>query len=361
METYWFQLFPRTDEHATLRWLDGGGMLLDERPLDRAQMRRLIAEIGDGYGGVSPKLGELGGRLFQWLDGAGEGWLTRLKDRPLSLHVDVEEGLRHLPWELLFDTGRGFLGGSPIHPFTPVRRVTAARQAAPVTNRPLRVLFMAASPLDLEPVLRFEHEESLILSATGRYPTELVVEESGSLTGLGERVQTFGAGHFDVAHLSGHAKLIDGEPAFLMADDVGRRAPAGAEDLARAFAGQWPRLVFLSGCSTGRAPDQGRLPSLCEALVRAGAPAVLGWALPVGDQAASDAAAKLYEQLALGKGIDEAVARARQRLLEKGSPYWHLLRLYADATPFVPLVTAIQCSLGSHSARRQTSNRLEWV
>ncbi|MGH9839798.1 MAG: tetratricopeptide repeat protein [Blastocatellia bacterium] len=125
-----------------------------------------------------------------------------------------------------------------------------------------------------------------------------------------------------------------------MENEVGYGVPVTAKDLARAFYGNWPRLIFLSGSKTAQAPDnEGLLPSFCESLVSAGAPAVLGWALPVGDLAATEAAAELYEHLAAGKRIDEAVARARQRLAESHSSEWHLLRMYADATPATEIVT----------------------
>jgi tetratricopeptide (TPR) repeat protein len=133
----------------------------------------------------------------------------------------------------------------------------------------------------------------------------------------------------------------DGRPLFLMEDELGFKREASADEIARAFSGRWPRLVFLSGCKTGLAVDEGWLPSLCEAVVLAGAPAVLGWALPVGDAAATAAATTLYRELALGKRADEAVARARQKLLEDQSPYWHLLRLYASATPLDEHVTPL--------------------
>jgi hypothetical protein len=47
----------------------------------------------------------------------------------------------------------------------------------------------------------------------------------------------------------------------------------------------------------------------------------------------------LYHWLAVGMRLDEAVARARQELHGKNFPDWHLLRLYADATPLTELVT----------------------
>ena len=190
---------------------------------------------------------------------------------------------------------------------------------------------MATSPEGVEPVLNFEEEEGRILEATRDHSIELVVEESGSLQGLQELLQSYGPGHFDVFHLSGHADVKDDVPQFIIEDDEGQRQDATAAAIAQAFAGLWPRLVFLSGCKTGQAPNQGSLPSMSEAIVGAGAPAVLGWALPVGDTSASILAADLYERLAVGAPIHEAVARARQQLLEKESPNWHLLRLYANA------------------------------
>ena len=78
---------------------------------------------------------------------------------------------------------------------------------------------------------------------------------------------------------------------------------------------------------------------MSEALVNVGAPAVLGWALPVADIAASVLASHLYSALATGTRIDEGVALARQRLFKKKNPNWHLLRLYSDATPLAPVVT----------------------
>jgi hypothetical protein len=200
---------------------------------------------------------------------------------------------------------------------------------------------MATSPEDVQPVLNFEDEEGKILDATRNRTLELIVEESGSLEGLQYTIASFEPGYFDVFHLSGHADVISGVPHFIMENDLGLRQDATAEEIARAFSGLWPRLVFLSGCKTGQAPDQGGLPSLSEDLVQAGAPAVLGWALPVGDTAASLLAAHLYASLATGGRIDDAVASARQHLFEQDNPNWHLLRLYANATPLDELVTRL--------------------
>ncbi|MCP4662228.1 MAG: CHAT domain-containing protein [bacterium] len=355
MRHYRFEIFDQTSDHTLLRFY-ADARLLAERPVPAGDVDRLVDEVEAGYHGAARDLAELGGRLYAWLDGR-ERWLATAREGPpgLALHVDVGHRLRHLPWELLFADGT-FLCGLPNAPCTPVRRVADSAQPAEVRNRPLRVLLMACSPWDVEPELDFEREERLILEAGRRHPIALEVEESGSLEGLRERSEEVGAGYFDVLHLTGHADVVDGEPRFLMENPLGARWLASAEEIVAALGGRWPALIFLSGCKTGQATAQGALPSLCEQVVRAGAPAVLGWALPVGDESASRAAAELYHQLAIGGAVDDAVARTRARLGEEGSPFWHLLRLYADAGPLAPLVTPPRTP-GRERLRRRAADR----
>ncbi|WP_308290947.1 CHAT domain-containing protein [Micromonospora sp. RL09-050-HVF-A] len=230
-------------------------------------------------------------------------------------------------------------------PLLPVRTVgDHAALTGPVVpgNRPLRVLFMAAAPEGVEPVLNFEAEEAAILAATRRTGTDLVVEESGTLEGLRFLSRDYGPGHFDVLHLSGHATTDGGKPVFLLEDEFGAPTRATADQLAEAMQGHWPRLVFVSGCLTADAPEGGVFPSMSESLVAAGAPAVLGWALPVGDISATDFAAALYRALADGGSLDRAIVEARRHLFhDKKSSYWHLLRVYADRSPLAPMVTPL--------------------
>lgn len=338
MRTYRFEAFDLSAPTPILRLYGPDGKLMGTRTLTGVE--DFIQQVEDGYKARAADLPKLGRKLYEWLDGPIERWLETALPGPqgLALNVDVAEGLRHLPWELLMRDG-AFLCANSTRPFTPVRRVSQDTRKVGPANRPLRVLFMATSPEQVTPVLDYEGEERMILEATRGRPIELVVEESGSLTGLREQMEWYGEGYFDVFHLSGHATVLDDGPRFVMEDELGFPHGASAEEIAEAFSGNWPRLVFLSGCRTGQAPERGAVPSMAEALVEAGAPAVLGWALPVYDISASGAAASLYEHLSVGKHVDEAVARARRELLEGDFPDWHLLRLYADATPLTPLVT----------------------
>jgi hypothetical protein len=351
MNTVELEIFEQTSSYCELR-LATGGDRPKTRGLDKAAVDHLIALVERGYSQHavaqkvfgSPQLRELGTKLSAFLDG-DQRWLTSVLDRPPGtiLRITVGERLRHLPWELLCTDG-SFLTVSGHAPLLPVRAVgTNAALQTPVApgNRPLRVLFMATSPEGVEPVLSYEAEEAAILAATSRTGTDLVVEESGTLEGLRFLSRDYGPGYFDILHLSGHATINNGQPAFVVENEFGGLAYATADQIAQAMAGHWPRLVFVSGCLTGNAPDRGTFPSMSESLVRAGAPAVLGWALPVGDVSATEFAAQLYQTLAAGEPLDRAIIEARQHLYTNKRGNWHLLRVYADRSPFAPMVTPL--------------------
>jgi hypothetical protein len=342
------EIFEKSSDYSELRLRDGDG--LRKRGLDRGAIDHLIEVVEHAYaeGSIaqrvfgSAELRDLGAELFNFLDG-DERWFSQALDDPQGATVRIAAGQRlgHLPWELVVRDG-SYLAVSESAPLLPVR---AARSNAtlgavvPQHNRPLRVLFMATSPEGVEPVLSYEAEEAGILGATADTGTELVVEESGTLEGLRFTAQSYGTGYFDVLHVSGHATIDDGQPKFLVENELGGPVLATAEQIARTMNGQWPRLVFVSGCLTGGASDRGTIPSMSESLVQAGALVVLGWALPVGDVSASVFAAQLYQELAAGASVDDAVVAARRQLYAGHSRSWHLLRMYADKSPLTPMVT----------------------
>jgi CHAT domain-containing protein len=315
MRHYTIKVFQKTSEVALLRFLSPEGTLIGERELNLPDIERFAADVEHKYRvryyDREATLPELGRELYDWLDGPTTRWLAGAMSNSegMTLRIDVAERLRHLPWELLY-TDAAYLSSNALRLFTPARLVTEKAGKIEVYNRPLRTLYMACSAQDVEPLLDFEAEEGRILEAARRHQIELFVEESGSLDGLSYQVVAFGRRYFDVFHLTGHASVDMSGPRFLMENDQGLRQDVSAEEIAEAFQGDWPRLVFLSGCRTGQSPQQGYLPSFSEALVQAGAPAVLGWALPVNDLTANLAAGELYGHLAAGKSIDEAVARA---------------------------------------------------
>jgi CHAT domain-containing protein len=211
-------------------------------------------------------------------------------------------------------------------------------------NRYLNVLLMATSPRGVESPLDFEAEEGQILQATEKKQSlVLTVEESGNLQELGELVEDYEKGYFDVVHLTGHATIEDGQPYFLTETELGDREDSSAEDIARVLQFQYPKLVFLSGCRTGYSSSNA-VPSMAEQLLKKGATAVLSWGDRVKDDDASVAAATFYQSLSIGQTVTEALAQSYQTLLtsqgrqavskDLGGRGWHLLRFYvADALP----------------------------
>nr|WP_242063247.1 tetratricopeptide repeat protein [Nostoc sp. FACHB-892] len=211
---------------------------------------------------------------------------------------------------------------------------------------------MATDPEDVEPKLEFEQEEARILADTRDFAVDLRVEESGCVSELG-KVWSRYFNDFDVFHLTGHASITPPEaeknptpnpspqarrgaglepntPYFITETEIGDRHETTAAELADVFRFRFPKLVFLSGCRTGQAPDKGAVPSMAEALIAQGAIAVLSWGRPVEDRTATAAAAHLYGKLAAGYQLAQALASTYQQLFKQNVRDWHLLRLYVQ-------------------------------
>ncbi|MEH2113014.1 CHAT domain-containing protein [Nostoc sp.] len=283
------------------------------RRLDKTELAALIDLCEQNYYAQDEDrllyLTQLGRQLYQWLDGK-EGWLRRALDEAdeqtilldliktseaQGLNPETERvalGLAHLPWELLHD-GAGFLLQRQNISVLPVRSVQQRQTPLiGVQNRPLRLLFMATSPEGIKPILDFEREEANILQATENQPLALIVEESGSVAELSNLVQSYSEDYFDIFHLTGHGiiythkdygyllpkgtALRDNTPCFITEDEVGNIQLTTVKNLAEAFSGRWPRVTFLSGCHTGQVSNKGTVPSMAQALVKAGAGIVLG-------------------------------------------------------------------------------------
>ncbi|MBP5973427.1 tetratricopeptide repeat protein [Brasilonema sp. CT11] len=349
------------------------------RSLDKAELGELIDLCEQNY--YSQKsdrpslLLQIGRQLYQWLDGK-QGWLRRaLNDaEEQTIYLDLIQtsqvqglnpetqrvalGLAHLPWELLHD-GTGFLLERQDIAVLPVRSVQQRHtNVAGVQNRPLRLLFMATSPEDINPVLDYEREETNILQATKDQPLALIVEESGSVQELTNLVKSYEEEYFDVFHLTGHGiiythkgfggllpkgrQIKDYTPCFITEDEVGNVQLTTVDDLAKAFRGRFPRVIFLSGCHTGQVANRGTVPSMAQALVKMGAGVVLGWARPVYDRTGIIAAQAFYQALATGATVEEAVKAAQQEMIAQKCSDWHLLRIYRDTRQIEQLVTPLR-------------------
>ncbi|HIK05604.1 MAG TPA: tetratricopeptide repeat protein [Trichormus sp. M33_DOE_039] len=335
--------------YVELRYFIDNPNQYEKRSLSLAEIEELInwAERDYYVSAFAEDYTVTGRKLYNWLDGS-DRWLQSLLNQyrceGIVLAIATDEKLTHLPWEVLHDDESFLVQRVPA--IVPVRWVSdSAVKKLTVEeepeNRVLQVLFMATSPLNVEPVLDFEAEEARILQATAQQPLALTVEESGCLSELANLVKNYGKNYFDVVHLTGHATLQDKQPRFITETPTGEAYYATAKDIAQELQFQRMKLIFLSGCRTGQADDSGSVPSMAEELLKYGAKAVLGWGQKVLDHDATAAAAALYQELSAGEQITEALAITYQTLIKKKARDWHLLRLYTAANLPSSLVTPL--------------------
>jgi len=284
--------------------------------------------------GSDDELRVLGSEIYTWLDG-DERWLAALRDNAdapvvaefavADTSAETDRRFLEVPWELAA-TGDGYLAADPALIWAPLRRIGA--RGTPLAADPkhrLGVMFMAAAPAG-QSELEIEAEEAAILRATAALGLDLAVEETGTLPELS--IAWNAAASLNVLHLSCHGQG-GAEPFLALEDEVGELAKVKLADLAGKLVQNRPRLLFLSACHTGEGGDT--LDSLARGLIRAGFPAVLGWADAVFDRDASEFAAAFYERLtATGMTVQTAWGATRFDLLQRPNPptHWHLARLF---------------------------------
>lgn len=302
----------------------------------------------------------LGREIFAWLNG-GEmksGWLNQVLENvesPLFVEFQISKKARdplhafiEVPWELLADE-QGHLAKDPDVKFCPLRRTGSTRLSVrPPSPYCLNTVFMAASPRNVEPVLAYEEEESVILNLREKSGVnmDLTVEGSGNLDQLVRLVSQ--VKEVDVVHISCHGNIEEGarkHPYLCLEDPTGNVKKINVEQFCQTFSVNKPKLLFLSACKTSE-PSEGKnrqeqivYQSLVQSLCRAGGiSAILGWSGSVSDDEATRFAGEFYRNLSLGEKVGDALVNARNilfdppkdhdELKEYTSKAWHLARLY---------------------------------
>lgn len=244
---------------------DGFQFRQDDQPLQRRALRpEDTARFGQWAGRYDratisknhEELLKIGQEIFAWLDAEDHGWGSKLASTTGEICLDIvtgahpgedERGFLNIPWELLAREG-SFLAEDELQRFCVQRRLGDAATPRLPNHQDLAVMFMAAAPRNVSPVLDFEAEEAGILAATANLPLLLTVEESGSAGFLKERLAA--EGPFDIVHLTCHGHIQHSEPLLALEDEAGDLALTSAAGLVDAFGTDKPRLVFLSACRT---------------------------------------------------------------------------------------------------------------
>ncbi|MGE0680185.1 MAG: CHAT domain-containing protein [Candidatus Binatia bacterium] len=267
-------------------------------------------------------------------------------DDPAS---EAAAALLDVPWELLAHES-DFLAADPHQTFTISRSIGRRTPTPPgaAAYRDLAVMFMAASP-EGQQELNFEEEEAAILAATAALPVQLVVEESGCLDFLSDRLALEES--FEAVHFSCHGDLNhEHGPVLALETPEGAFALTTPGDVASALGERKIPLVFLSACrtaeslaNTGEAKKFTAVEPFVRALIRAGAPNVLGWDGSVRDADAALFAQIFYQELGRFASVPYAAGVARRAVLrehrlnpQKGQ-HWHLARVYTGEQGGGPL------------------------
>ena len=292
---------------------------------------------------------EIGREMFAWLNEAGwaSAWSQGHGERILEIHVEGRGNEREAivldaPWELL-STDRGPLAGDDLQLFVVARQIGPSGEPWPPVNGDLQLMFLAAA-VKGQSELAFEDEEAAILEATGGRRTHLVVEETGALDPLTERL-TSDEAPFEALHLSCHGTIAPEKGPMLLLETIeGDAHLVGPGALVEALGPSPPPLVVLSACRTAErgtglaAPFARQLATMTANVV--------GWDGSVYDRDAIDFAAEFYSQLEARSSVPRAAAHARRALLrlraqspERGL-HWHLARVYLGRGGGGPLCAA---------------------
>jgi class 3 adenylate cyclase/CHAT domain-containing protein/Tfp pilus assembly protein PilF len=250
-----------------------------------------------------------------------------------DLIVSIDDGLVHIPWELLYD-GSKFL----CQRFN-MGRVVSTQKRLPGTKqrdlaKPLKVLILSDPKGDLKDSRR---EGSFIRDEADKHSSLMSVNpKSGPVTREYARGKMR---NFDVVHYAGHADYDTDNPSqsgWLLAD-----TKFTSDDIIRmAGSTPLPALVFSNACKSGQTEEwkvkenYGKgIYGLANAFLLAGVQHYIGTFWEVLDEPSSQFALAFYRSMLKGCTIGEAVREARLHLIQEYGEetiVWASYLLYGD-------------------------------
>lgn len=355
---------------------------------------RELAKRADGGGITSDQIRHLGELLGKVLLPSGPVRdCFEASRRTVSgtdrLRVRLQLGtceLADLPWEYTVvprpdgagnvDDESGFLALD--RRLAVVRHEWADRADEPLTpvgDGPLRIVALLASPVDpAYPPLALDVERAAIEGALKRLRTTVSCEfvEHATIDDVVDALDT----PTHLLHFAGHGVFqealgvrfdsVDGRGSLVLEDGDSRPELFAGAKLALAASAVGIRLAVLGACESGRRDAANPWSGVVAALVHtAGLPAVVGMQFRIGDAAAVRFSRKLYELLADGFPIEEAVTAGRLAIaLTATSPReWGVPVLYlraGEGTLFPAAGVTTSEGLLDRARARTTSLLREW-
>lgn len=280
----------------------------------------------------------------------------------LRVRLDLDAALIDLPWEYLYrpdrGDGRGVSGFLLMDPALSLVRMTASKRMtiAPITGSHQLDFIGALWEGGLDPweVRREFDQLRAALKPVARYlePQFAVASDPDVFE------REIEDGHA-ILHYAGHCDFERDGSAFMVCEmpgsgDLRQSSKARIADLARTLKRTRPRLVVLSACNSGFWPVAGPL-------LKAGVPAVIGINGGVYSDSTIEFSTRLYESLALGLSLDEAVGRARVAAMARGTHLglfdWGLYMVYLQSSSAVLLPRAESPDVATGQARARRAHR----
>ncbi len=286
------------------------GNVVAERTLNPVQTRQVLETAsqyfsllqGTGLARAKSYLPILRDGLFHlFLESSGQDFAAMiLPGTRLTIASPIPEVLQ-LPWERLHLSRQpgGSDEGSIIR--LPKAADGLIASSTKLSPGPLRVLFLAAEPLDIE-----EEEQSIQMVAEGLDMT-VAISESGTWEELLDKAESFRP---HLVHLAGQGKVTSGGAVFSMQGQAGRADLRSAEELAAALKDSGLVGIILSG---RQSEPPLALHLLCQRLAES-IPLAVVWDAPTA------ATKPLYRALVAGQSMDEALLSVRREVAAAPAP-----------------------------------------
>jgi hypothetical protein len=241
------------------------------------------------------------------------------RDAGVRLRLCLDESLIDLPWELLFDPDEpddsqssGFLALSARLSLVRCAQVQG-RHLQPATSRQ-RVAFAGALYTLGKSDDGFETRTEHVALQGALAGVEQLITVEKFVDASGDNIEKLLSAPAAIFHYAGHADVVDGQGVILRSLISNKPEWLTVESLAPMLQRAGTRLVVLIGCGSGHWPIV--KPLLRPELDLA---AVIGIQGLVDTKSAIAFCGKLYEALALGLSLDEAVTWARFHILEQAA------------------------------------------
>lgn len=346
-------------------------------PLTDEQLELFVLKVGLARRGVrrihSPEwraAQDFGEKLFRALftDEIRAAYLTSHNDAVrqgkglrLQLTLDAPE-LANYPWEFLYDPSNSqFLS---LFEDTPILRyIELSRPIMPLTVAPpLRILAVASSPKDYEPLDLAQERRKLSTALDPLLQAgmlELDWLATATLEGLREQLLKTS---YHIFHFIGHGGFDESQQdGVLLFENAAQYSNSVSGERLAVILGNHRtlRLAILNSCEGARTSEQDPFAGTAMTLVRTGnLPAVIAMQFEITDSAAINFASGFYSALAAGRPVDAAASQGRQAIFASNNDVeWSTPVLYLRAPDGV--IFNIDTSRAAEAAKRAAAAQVE--